>query len=121
MATLYSQKIMRHYRQASNRGMVLKKARHFTGANPYCGDTITLQVRTSRVGKITQVHWQASGCVISQAAASVFSEMLIGKTINQAQKIKPALLLKKLDGALSPNRISCALLPLFTLRQDSNQ
>ena len=121
MATHYSQKIMQHYRQASNRGTVLKKARHFTGANPYCGDTITLQVRTNRVGKITEVHWQGSGCVISQAAASVFSEMLIGKTITQAEKIKPALLLKKLGGNLSPNRIPCALLPLFTLRQDSNQ
>jgi nitrogen fixation NifU-like protein len=79
---------------------------------------LTIYCRLDKQGKIKEIGWEGSGCVISQAAMSMFSEMLIGKTLAQAKKIKPEKITAALGIKLSPTRLKCALLPLHTIRTE---
>ena len=115
--SIYRQKVMSHYSAPQNKGKLTKPSRVFNGANPLCGDKIIFEVKIDNNKKITAVAWDGAGCAISQAAASIFSEMIKGKTLSAARKIKSEQLLKVMDIKLSPVRRKCALLPLFTIKE----
>jgi len=117
MEQTYKRLILRHYNNPSNKLALKKPTKVFSGANPFCGDKIEIQVKLNSAKKITAISWSGDGCVISQSSASIFTEMMIGKTLSAAQKITSAEFLKKLDIDLSPSRRKCALLPLFTIKE----
>ena len=56
------------------------------GHNPLCGDRVTVYVRTAE-GRIEDVSFQGSGCAISTASASIMTEALGGKTVDEAQAL----------------------------------
>jgi len=114
---LYQQKIMDHYVNPRNQGAISDADEVFTGKHISCGDDVTFQVKVGKNKKITQVAWQGSGCTISQAAASILSEMMIDKKITDVQKMDSQGFLKKLEIELSPSRQKCALLPLYTVKE----
>jgi len=114
---LYQQKIMDHYVNPRNQGAISDADKVFAGKHISCGDDITFQVKIGKNKKITQVAWQGSGCTISQAAASILSEMMIDKKITDVQKMDSQGFLKKLEIELSPSRQKCALLPLYTVKE----
>lgn len=95
----------------------MKASRKFQGENISCGDQVTLFVKLDSKKKITDVGWEGEGCAISQASTSIFSEMIKGKTLAQAQKITGETLMKKMDTQLSPARVKCATLPVHTLKE----
>ncbi|NUM25083.1 MAG: iron-sulfur cluster assembly scaffold protein [Candidatus Buchananbacteria bacterium] len=113
----YRQKIMELYRRPLNYGTVAKPTKKFKGANPFCGDALEIFVVLDQDQKIKTVKWQGQGCVISQVAASVLTEMIKGKTLAAAQKIESQVLIDHLDLELSPTRRKCALLPLYTIKE----
>ena len=121
MAALYPNLIMQHARQPRNRGRLTKPTKTFRGQNSFCGDALTITVRLDRRGRITAVAWQGSGCVLMQAAASVFSEMLRSKTLAEARRIKSSALLKKIPVQRSPIRVGCVLLPLYTVKEQPSK
>ncbi|MBI5412459.1 iron-sulfur cluster assembly scaffold protein [Candidatus Peregrinibacteria bacterium] len=112
---LYDQLILRHYHYPANQGKLKKPDEIFSGANPLCGDELVITVTLDAKKRIKEIGWDGKGCAISQAAASIFSEIAKGKTLSQIQKIKSDNFLKKLGMQLSPTRMKCALLPLYTL------
>jgi len=113
---LYSQIIWQHYRQPLNRHKLSKPNLKFAGANYSCGDQLAFYVKLDKQGKIKAVGWQGGGCAIAQASASVFSELIKGKTLTQVKKLTNQTVLKKLKLKLSPTRIKCALLPLHIIK-----
>lgn len=115
---LYQQKIMDHYLHPRHQGKLTKADKKFTGQNVSCGDKVDFKVRLDSQGKIKQVAWQGNGCTISQAAASILADMMIGKTIKQVQNVKSDKFLKDLVVELSPARRKCALLPLYTVKEE---
>jgi len=115
---LYQQKIMDHYLHPRHQGKLAKADKKFTGQNVSCGDKVDFKVSLNSGGKIKQVAWQGSGCTISQAAASILAEIMVGKTIKQAQNIKSDKFLQDLEVELSPARRKCALLPLYTVKEE---
>lgn len=120
MAELYRQIIMDHYQQPRRQGQLKKPSQTFHGANPLCGDTLVIEVKTNRAGVITDVAWRGEGCVVSQAAASWWCDSLIGKKLAAAQQTKPTVYLKRLAaGPLSAGRLRCAVLPLTTIKGDA--
>lgn len=121
MINLYQSQILRHYHTPSNQGLLKKYSQKFTGANPFCGDEIEITIQTDKKGKIEKVGWSGKGCVISQAATSMFSQMITGKTLTQIKKIKSDTLLAELHMDLSPTRMKCALLPLYTMKSEGSQ
>ena len=84
---LYRQVIMDHYKSPRNKG--LKDDESYVKLrlkNPSCGDDITIQVKLEN-NKITSIRHEGSGCSICCSSASVMSEVLKGKTIEEAKAI----------------------------------
>jgi len=89
---LYREIIMEHYKNPRNKGLVetdgYKNARI---KNPSCGDDVTISTKIEE-GYIKDCKQQASGCSISVASASVMTELVIGKTKEEALKLSETFL-----------------------------
>jgi nitrogen fixation NifU-like protein len=115
MDDLYRDYILEHYRRPHNFGVLDHPTVSHEGANPLCGDRITLQVRVHD-GKIDGVGFTGRGCAISQASASLLTDEIKGKTIDAAAHMGSADVLELLGIEISPARLKCALLSLETLQ-----
>jgi nitrogen fixation NifU-like protein len=116
MDDLYRDYILEHYRRPHNFGVLDGATASHEGANPLCGDRITLQVRI-RGGKIEGVGFTGRGCAISQASASLLTDEVKGKTVDDAAKLSSTDVLDLLGIEISPARLKCALLSLETLQR----
>jgi SUF system NifU family Fe-S assembly protein len=81
---LYRQVIMDHYKNPRNKG--LKGYPHVHIKNPSCGDDITVEARIEN-GVIKEINHQGTGCSICCSSASVLSEVLKGKTVEEASAL----------------------------------
>ena len=124
---LYRDIILEHFRNPRNQGRIDQPTLISHGANPFCGDELELTVSLEN-DQIRDLKVQPKGCSISQASASMMSEALNGKTLQQAEetarKFKAAMLegapmdlppemedLQALEGVKKyPVRIKCAIL-----------
>ena len=82
---LYQEIILDHNKRPRNYH-TLADARKAEGHNPMCGDNVTVFVRETG-GKIDDVAFQGSGCAISTASASIMTELLKGKTVEEADAL----------------------------------
>ena len=114
MDDLYRDYILEHYRRPHNFGVLDDATTSQEGANPLCGDRITLQLRV-RDGVINAVGFTGRGCAISQASASLLTDEIRGKAVGEAAAMTSADLLEMLGIEISPARMKCALLSLETL------
>lgn len=113
---IYQEILMDHYRHPRNRVRIANADFASEQHNPSCGDSVHFS--GSIVGNaITRVGFEGKGCVISQAAASLLTESVIGKTVDQVLVWDAATMLALLGMQLGPVRIKCALLPLQALQQ----
>ncbi|MEK7139369.1 MAG: iron-sulfur cluster assembly scaffold protein [Patescibacteria group bacterium] len=116
----YEKIILEHYRWPRHRGRLTKPTASFSAGNPSCGDQLTIDVTTDHAGKIIAVGWEASGCAISQAAASWFSDFMLNKKLTAIQNLPPEKFLAGFTAHLSPGRLACALLPLTTIKRSAD-
>jgi nitrogen fixation protein NifU and related proteins len=84
------------------------------GANPLCGDRITMQLRV-RDGVIDGVGFTGRGCAISQASASLLTDEIKGKPVDTVTSMGSTEILEMLGIEISPARMKCAMLSLETL------
>ena len=128
---LYQEVILDHSRNPRNAGRLEEPSGTAKGHNPLCGDLITLDVLVED-GTIRDVSFDAKGCAISVAAASIMSDMLKGKSLAEAYDLferyqdmltSPTAAVEGLDklevlaGVREfPMRVKCATLPFHTLR-----
>ncbi len=84
------------------------------GANPLCGDRITIELGI-RNGVVDQVGFTGRGCAISQASASLLTDEIKGKTVEQVAAYRADDLLDLLGIDISPARLKCAMLSLETV------
>lgn len=84
-------------------------------SNPSCGDKITFE-GIIKDGVITEIGFSGSGCVISQASASMLAEKCIGKSIDEVLALSKDDITAMLNTTLGPNRLKCALLSLQALK-----
>ena len=115
MDDLYRDYILEHYRRPHNFGVIDDANAQHEGANPLCGDRITMQLRLSG-GKIAAVGFTGRGCAISQASASLLTDEIKGKDVGDAEKLTSDNVLELLGIEVSPARLKCALLSLDTLQ-----
>jgi nitrogen fixation NifU-like protein len=80
--TLYQELILKHYRNAKHRGELERPDVVVPMKNPTCGDDILLQV-SFREGRVAEVRFSGHGCAISQAAASMMSEQILGRSFEE--------------------------------------
>src|SRR5215210_2579007 len=126
--SLYQEIILDHYKNPRHGGLREPYEAQVHHVNPTCGDEVTLRVHVAD-GKIADVSYDSLGCSISQASASVLTELLIGKDLDEAMAVHEeflALMQSKglatpdedvLEDAVAfagvskyPARIKCALL-----------
>ena len=114
--SIYQEEVLEHYRHPQNFG-VLKNPTH-TGAaeNPLCGDSITLELRV-KSGKVADIGFTGSGCALSTASASLFTEWMRDKSVEQLKKVKDKQLFKLIKVPITPARHQCVLLPLTALKR----
>ena len=84
MRELYTQVIMDHSKHPRNRGVLDDADLEEHLLNPLCGDEVTVYANL-RDGKVTDVKFGGRGCSISQASASMMTERLVGKSIEEAE------------------------------------
>ena len=125
---LYQDVILDHYKNPQNKKLSANFDAQVHHINPSCGDEITLNL-TLAGDVVESISWDGVGCSISQASVSIMSDLLVGKKIEEAEKIQNEFLhLMQSKGSITgnpdvledavalsgvskyPARIKCALL-----------
>jgi nitrogen fixation NifU-like protein len=114
MDDLYRDYILEHYRRPHNFGVLDAPTATFEGANPLCGDRITMQLGI-RDGVVAEIAFTGRGCAISQASASLLTDEIMGMPVEKAEAFRADDLLELLGIDISPARLKCAMLSLETL------
>jgi nitrogen fixation protein NifU and related proteins len=115
MDDLYRDYILEHYRRPHNFGVIEDASASYEGANPLCGDRITMMLGV-RDGIVEKVGFTGRGCAISQASASLLTDEIKGKPIATVAALRNDDVLDLLGIDISPARLKCAILSLDTLQ-----
>jgi nitrogen fixation protein NifU and related proteins len=115
MDDLYRDYILEHYRRPHNFGVLENATASYEGANPLCGDRITMMLGV-RNGVVEDVGFTGRGCAISQASASLLTDEIKGKPVADVVKMQGDDVLELLGIDVSPARLKCAMLSLDTLQ-----
>ena len=97
MRDMYSAKVLDHFEHPRNVGELENATATAQIENPGCGDVLTLSLRVND-GRIEDVRYRAKGCVPAIACGSLLTEMVAGKTITEARKVRRIELVMALGG-----------------------
>ncbi|MEK7563175.1 MAG: iron-sulfur cluster assembly scaffold protein [Patescibacteria group bacterium] len=116
---VYAENILDHYRHPRNKNSEFRipnsEFSSHTEENLSCGDTVTIHL-SIKDDRIAEISWDGTGCAISQAAMSLLSEELAGKTVSEVEALIPKDIYDILGVPIGPRRVKCALLGLHTLK-----
>lgn len=115
MDDLYRDQILDHYKSPRHHGKLTHPDARAEGENPLCGDHYTVDLAIAD-GRVTDIAFEGRGCSISQAALSMLTDEVIGKTVEDVAAITRDEIVEMLGIPLSPVRLKCALLGLSTIR-----
>lgn len=114
---LYREEILDHARDPRNRGKLSHPTHQSRTPNPLCGDVVELGIRLEGdPSRVTETGFEANGCVVSVAAASMLTENIKGKTKEELLRLQDQDIVAWFGGSLTSSRMECALLPLKALR-----
>jgi len=116
MPALYSDILLDHFRHPRNYGSLDAPDISNEQFNPLCGDRIRLELKLEQ-SKVSEARFKGDGCAISTAAASLLTEMVLGKDLEELTSMPDAQLISALESNIQPARLQCALLPLEALRE----
>lgn len=108
--------ILDHYEHPRHRGPMEATDIVMKGGNPGCGDIVTLYVKLDGGERISGLTFEGEGCTISQAAASMLTEMAVGKTLSEVEGLDASDFVDALGREVVTNRLRCATLALNTLK-----
>jgi nitrogen fixation NifU-like protein len=89
--SVYQQIILDHYKHPQHRGLLADFDAQVHHVNPTCGDEVTLRVSLDGT-TITDLGWEGEGCSISQASTSVMSDLVVGKSVEDALALQTKFL-----------------------------
>lgn len=108
--------LLDHYRNPHNYGQIEDPTAKILEYNPVCGDTVQMTVRIEN-GTVSDAKFIGRGCSISQGSASMLTDHIKGKSVEEVKKISEEDVLGMLGLNLGPSREKCALLSLNTLQK----
>ena len=108
---MYKEHIIELCKHPLNYGNLEGATNEHRSFNPLCGDDITIQF-VIKDGRITDVKFKGNGCAISMASASLLTDSVKGKTVEEVKKMKKEDLLELLQIPIGPVRLKCALISL---------
>ncbi len=103
---LYSEKVMNHFRNPRNVGVIDGRRRVGEVGNPLCGDMMTIYLKISD-DKIDDIKFQTFGCGSAIAVSSMITEIAKGKSLDEAKKITNKDVAEALEG-LPKNKLHCS-------------
>jgi nitrogen fixation NifU-like protein len=115
-ADIYREIILDYYRNPRNYGKIENPDISKRDSNPLCGDELEMHINL-KDDKVYDVKFTGKGCAISQASASMLTELIMGKDFEYVKKLTKEDILENLGlPDLGPARIKCALLSLKVLK-----
>ena len=84
---MYSAKLLDHFQNPRNAGEIADADGVAEIENPACGDVLRLSLKSS-AGRITQAQFKVKGCVAAIACGSALTELVVGKTLNEARGLQ---------------------------------
>ena len=123
MGGMYTERLLDHYRSPRNKGRLdqdgapgeagqVLAAREY---NPLCGDEVTIQARVEE-GRLAEVRFEGRGCALCMGAASILTEAVRGRSLEELASFGRDEYLEELGGTIRSARLRCALLPWMALR-----
>jgi nitrogen fixation NifU-like protein len=132
---LYQDVILDHSKHPRHFGPLPSATHNAEGHNPLCGDRVKIHLTVDASNRIAEIAFEGKGCAISQASASLMTDMLMGRTVAEAEKLMGGFLrlVKGEDAAelkgddretldvmagvsAFPMRVKCATLAWHTMR-----
>src|SRR5438270_5484303 len=114
---MYREVILDHYKNPRGHGVMEDADAEAEGQNPLCGDEVSIYVAFDEDGEtIDEVKFSGRGCAISQAATSMLTEIVKGRSATEVATLPRDALLDEIGIPLTPVRLKCALLGLSTLK-----
>ena len=115
--SLYREIILDHWKNPRGHGVIESADAEAEGQNPLCGDEVSIYVAFAEDGEtIDEVKFSGRGCAISQAATSMLTEMVQGRTAKEVASLDKDELLDEIGIPLTPIRLKCAILGLGVLK-----
>ena len=116
MSSIYTEIILDYYRHPRNKGQLENPQISAKDSNPLCGDVVEIQMVLDGNDTVKDVKYDGQGCAISQASASMLTELMKGKSLDEVRKISKEDILSLIGGQLSAVRLKCALLSLKVMK-----
>jgi nitrogen fixation protein NifU and related proteins len=118
----YREIILDHYKNPHNYGLLAEPDALAEGQNPLCGDEVAVSLRFGADGEtIEEVGFEGRGCAISQAATSMLTDLVKGKTAAEVAALPKEALLGEVGIPLTPVRLKCAILGLGVVKVALNR
>jgi nitrogen fixation NifU-like protein len=112
---LYREVILDHYKSPRHHGRLEHEDAHAEGQNPLCGDEISISLAFDG-DTVSDVRFEGRGCAISQAATSMLTELVKGRSVQDVAQMPKDELLEEIGIPLTPARLKCALLGFGVLK-----
>ncbi len=109
--------ILDHYESPRHHGALADASVVQKGGNPGCGDVVTFYLKVDGDGRISDISFEGDGCTISQAGASIVTEMLTGKTLADVETTSSEAILALMGREIAGTRLKCATLGLNTAKE----
>ncbi len=111
----YSQKVLDHFQNPRNAGVMEEPDGEALVSNPQCGDTMKLCIKVDD-GVIVEAKWQTRGCGSAIAASSMASEMIKGLPVEESRRLTRKSIAEALGG-LPSAKVHCSILAADALRE----
>lgn len=112
---MYREYILDHYRNPRNYGHLEDPDIEHEDLNPLCGDQVAIDVKLDG-DRIADIKFTGKGCAISQAATSILTQRVKGKTLAEVKALTKDDIIKWLRIPVSAMRVKCAVLGLMVLQ-----
>lgn len=105
---MYNEKVLAHFKEPHNVGELENPDGYAEVGSSECGDTMAMSIRVEN-GRITDIKYKTYGCCAAIASSSVATDMVKGRTIEQAEKLTKMDIVAELGGLPEP-KIHCSLM-----------
>ena len=113
---LYDDYILDHYESPYHKGRLDHPTIAHEDENPLCGDQVRLELLVDENRRVKEARFDGHGCAISQAAASILTKEIEGKTVDELKTFQAPKMLELLRVRLTASRQKCGLLPFKVLK-----
>jgi nitrogen fixation NifU-like protein len=115
----YIENILDHHDNPRNKRVLDPSDIEASGGNPGCGDIVVMYARLDENGRIEDAAFQGEGCTISQAAASMLTEELIGRSLDEVSEMSYQDVIDEMGKEVVATRTRCATLALTVMKNAS--